>query len=80
MLQATRSVEVAVMEEHDRQVVKVADWLADGWDWDQIGAAMGLDADAAYQQFGEDALAYHRAQAEAQAREHGSAPPGTAAQ
>jgi hypothetical protein len=43
------------MEEHDRLVVRVRDWLADGWDWDQIGVALGIDADEAFRRFGAEA-------------------------
>jgi hypothetical protein len=48
------------MDEHERQVAKVADWLADGWDWDGIGAALGLDADEASARFGADAAEHIR--------------------
>ncbi len=52
------------MDEHDRIVVRVADWLADGWDWDAIGAALGMSADDAYQRYGKAADEYGRTQTE----------------
>jgi hypothetical protein len=52
----------AAMDEHARLVTRVGDWLADGWDWDGIGAALGMSADEAYQRFGADAAEYVRRQ------------------
>jgi hypothetical protein len=43
------------MNEHERTVTKVADWLADGWDWDSIAAALGVSPEAAYDRYGADA-------------------------
>lgn len=48
------------MDEHERLVAKVGDWLADGWDWDGIAAALGMDPDEAAQRFGPAAAAYIR--------------------
>jgi hypothetical protein len=48
------------MDERERVVTKVGDWLADGWDWDGIGAALGLSPEAAYERFGADAADYVR--------------------
>ena len=45
------------MDERERLIVKVADWLGDGWDWDSIGAALGMSADEAAQRFGPEAAA-----------------------
>jgi hypothetical protein len=45
------------MDEHEKIVVRVRDWLADGWDWDRIGVALGMDEDEAYRQFGAEASA-----------------------
>jgi hypothetical protein len=46
------------MDEHERLIAKVADWLADGWDWDSIAAALGTEADEASNRFGADAAAH----------------------
>jgi hypothetical protein len=48
------------MDEHERTVAKVGDWLADGWDWDGIGAALGLSPDLAYERYGGEAGDYVR--------------------
>jgi hypothetical protein len=48
------------MDEHAQQVAKVADWLADGWDWDSIGAGLNMSPDEAYIRFGKDAVEYIR--------------------
>jgi hypothetical protein len=52
------------MDEHEKLVVRVADWLDDGWDWDQIGVALGMDADEAYRRFGHDYARWERAHPE----------------
>ena len=48
------------MDEHQRLVVRVSDWLNDKWDWDQIGAALGLSPQEAYQRFAGDVVDYER--------------------
>ena len=48
------------MNEHERTVTKVADWLADGWDWDGIAAALNLSPEAAYERYGVEAAAHIR--------------------
>jgi hypothetical protein len=45
------------MEEHEKLVGRVADWLADEWDWDRIGVALGIDGDEAYRRYGREAAA-----------------------
>jgi hypothetical protein len=51
-------------------VAKVADWLADGWDWDQVGAALGLDADEAARRYGHAAEKFARREEDATAGRH----------
>ena len=52
------------MDDHERLIAKVADWLADGWDWDSIGAALGMEAAEASERFGPDAAEYIRREEE----------------
>jgi hypothetical protein len=48
------------VDEHTKVVVKVADWLADGWDWDAIGAALRMEPDDAARAYGTAAEQYSR--------------------
>lgn len=64
MMGAAATAEEADMDEHRRIVVRVADWLADGWDWDAIGAALGLSGDEAAERYGREAEAYHETEAQ----------------
>lgn len=60
------------MDEHERQVTKVADWLADGWDWDSIGAALGMGTDEVAQEYAAEAAAYIRRMEQEAAQERSS--------